>query len=351
MAFSQAKVILIPIKRTINFVFKLLFLSLSFSTMPHSKKQTKKMGVRFAYDLYKYHSPPVTPALTSASSIPSSSGPITPPQTSYAPHFPISSIPNFPTKPPRAHPLLESAAFIWDLIEKPTTIVVNNHKISSQLLVEQATNPPLPSHHRSSRGRSTFAHLMGPMWPSRISLTSSIIRCASTSQPMSSFHFTRPIKRGLLVRICNATGDSETSLLTIMSSEVEWSALISSWVVPGFTASPTPAAVQMNGSSTSLDLQLPLLLERQIWHPAFSSSQDLKALSHMLRSKDFVSKCLSSACSPHFTIKWGWISLSTSVSFQRFSVPITYTSGQFFTSPRFATSFPDDTIPWLLFFK
>ena len=103
------------------------------------------MGVRFAYDLYKYHSPPVTPALTSASSIPSSSGPITPPQTSYAPHFPISSIPNFPTKPPRAHPLLESAAFIWDLIEKPTTIVVNNHKISSQLLVEQATNPPLPA--------------------------------------------------------------------------------------------------------------------------------------------------------------------------------------------------------------
>ena len=130
---------------------------------------------------------------------------------------------------------------------------------------------PFPSHHRSSRhgGQSTFPHLMGPMWPSRIFLTLSTVRCASTSLPMNSFYFTRPIKRGLLVPTSNATGDSETSLLTIKSSEVEWSASISSWVIPGFTASPRPAAVQMNGSSTSLDLQLPLLLECQICHPAF----------------------------------------------------------------------------------
>ena len=48
----------------------------------------------------------------------------------------------------------------------------------------------------------------------------------------------------------NATGDSETSLLMIKSSEVEWSASISSWVEPGFTASPILAAMQMNGEST-----------------------------------------------------------------------------------------------------
>ena len=116
--------------------------------MPYSKNQTKKKGVRFAYDLHKYHSPPVTPALTFASSILSSSGPKTPPQTSPGPS-PYSD-PNFSKKPPshvvpRAHPLLESAAFIWDLIENPTTIVVHNYKISSRLLVEQATNPPLPA--------------------------------------------------------------------------------------------------------------------------------------------------------------------------------------------------------------
>ena len=156
---------LIPIKRVINFVFfdylnvhstaYLLPLSLylSFSTMPYSNKRKQ---VRFAYKLNKFHSP-VTPALTFASSIPTSSGPRTPPRMSHgflgpSPYYPISSVTNFLTKPPhykmlppRAHPLLESAAFIWDLIEKPTTIAVYNYTISSRLLLEQATNPPLPA--------------------------------------------------------------------------------------------------------------------------------------------------------------------------------------------------------------
>ena len=100
---------------------------------------------------------PVTSALTLASSIPSSSGLITLPQTSHG--FPGPSLhlrirfllfTNFPTKPPHymvlpcAHPLLESAAFIRDLIENPITIVVNNSTISRRLLVEQATNSPCP---------------------------------------------------------------------------------------------------------------------------------------------------------------------------------------------------------------
>ena len=115
------------------------------------KEQKEQKTVRFKYDMNEYRSPPATPALTSASSIPSSSGPITPPQTSHAPYYLISSVPDFTTKPshyvvlPRAHPLLESAAFFWDLKEKPSTIFVNNYKISSRLLVEQATNPPLPA--------------------------------------------------------------------------------------------------------------------------------------------------------------------------------------------------------------
>ena len=87
----------------------------------------KSRAVRFKYKMNEYRSPPATPALTSASSIPSSSGPITPPQTSHGIPEPSpysnSSYPNFSTKPPlyvvppRAHPLLESAALMWDFIE------------------------------------------------------------------------------------------------------------------------------------------------------------------------------------------------------------------------------------------
>ena len=125
-----------------------LYLSLSFSTMPTSRKQKQ---VRFAYR-DTFHSP-VTPALTFASSILSSPGPITPPQTSHGLPGPspytISYVPQFPGKPPlhsgplRPHPLLESAAVNWDLRENPSTIALSNYSLS-RMRVEQATTPPLP---------------------------------------------------------------------------------------------------------------------------------------------------------------------------------------------------------------
>ena len=126
------------------------FLSPCLSTMPTSRKQKQ---VRFAYRNI-FHSPP-TPALTIASSIMSSAGPITPPQMShglpgpspytisYDPHFP-AKLPHY-VAPLRLHPLLESAAVNWDLMENPSTITLDNYLLSSRLLVEQATTPPLPA--------------------------------------------------------------------------------------------------------------------------------------------------------------------------------------------------------------
>ena len=117
-----------------------------------TSKQQKQ--VRFAYRNI-FHSP-VTPALTFASSIPSTEEPITPPQTAHGLPGPspytIFYVPQFPANPPhyaqplRPHPLLESAMVNWDLIENPTsTITVNNYLLSSRLLVEHATTPPLPA--------------------------------------------------------------------------------------------------------------------------------------------------------------------------------------------------------------
>ena len=118
--------------------------------MPTFKKQKQ---VRFAYK-NTFHSP-FTPALTFASSISSSPEPITPPQMSHGLPGPspytISYVPQYPVKPPhyvgslRPHPLLESAAVNWDLIENPSTITLNNYLLSSRMLVEQATIPPLPA--------------------------------------------------------------------------------------------------------------------------------------------------------------------------------------------------------------
>ena len=122
----------------------------SLLTMPTSRKQKQ---VRFAYK-NTFHSPP-TPALTFASSIQSSAGLITPPQISHGLPGPspytISYVPQFPAKPPhyvgplRLHPLLESAAVNWDLMENPSTITLDNYLLPSRLLVEQATTPPLPA--------------------------------------------------------------------------------------------------------------------------------------------------------------------------------------------------------------
>lgn len=118
--------------------------------MPTSRKQKQ---VRFAYK-NTFHSPR-TPALTFASSISSSAGPITPPQMFHGLPGPspytISFVPQFPAKSPhyvgplRPHPLLESAAVNWNLMENPSAITLNNYLLSSRLLVEQATTPPLPA--------------------------------------------------------------------------------------------------------------------------------------------------------------------------------------------------------------
>ena len=64
-------------------------------------------------------------------------------KTSYAPElggkYPQSTFPFFP------HPLLESSAINWNMMEHPSTIMYNNERLSSQLLVNMATNPPLPA--------------------------------------------------------------------------------------------------------------------------------------------------------------------------------------------------------------
>ena len=126
---------------------------LSISTSTHisiTMPTFRQKQVRFAYR-NTFHSPR-TPALTFASSIPSSVGPITraPPQMSHGPPpYTISYVPKFLANPPhyvgplRPHPLLESAAVNWDLMENPSTLTLNNYLLSSRLLVEQATTPPL----------------------------------------------------------------------------------------------------------------------------------------------------------------------------------------------------------------
>ena len=121
----------------------------------------KSKQVRFAYQINKYHSPPatpiVTPALTFASSLPSSSsGPITPPHTShglpgpspYAISYPPKmggKYPHYAAGPIRPHRLLESSAMHWNMMEHPSTIRFNNYPLSSRVLVEAATTPPLPT--------------------------------------------------------------------------------------------------------------------------------------------------------------------------------------------------------------
>jgi len=113
---------------------------------------------------------------------------------------------------------------------------------------------PFPSSQYTSRGASMFTHPMAPMWPSETFLTPSTVRCTPTSPSMNSICFlTREIKKELLVPMSSAIGDSETPLLTIRRSEVEWSGSISSWATPGSMVSPTLVVVQMTGGSMSPD--------------------------------------------------------------------------------------------------
>lgn len=105
---------------------------------------------RFAYQ-NTYYSPALTPALTYASSIPSSSGLITPPSTgrglpgpspftiAYGRPPPVKHLPY--AGPVGPHRLLSTVN--WDLMEHSSTITRNN-RLSRRTLDEQATSPSLP---------------------------------------------------------------------------------------------------------------------------------------------------------------------------------------------------------------
>jgi hypothetical protein len=132
-----------------------LYLYLSFNTMPHTSMKPNNKRVHFA-KVNTFHSPapatPATPALSFGSSIPSSSGPITPPDTYHRLPGPTPYMISYvPAKNPqyvgpfRPHRLLESAAVNWNMMENPSTITLNHRHLSSRLLVEMATSRPLPA--------------------------------------------------------------------------------------------------------------------------------------------------------------------------------------------------------------
>ena len=129
-------------------------------------------------------------------------------RTIFASPYPISSFYQFPNETSSLHGASLRTPIVWISSVHSGFDRKSHHYCCEQLYNFEAiarwtgyqlTLPALsfPSHQRSSRGRSTFAHLMGLMWPSMIFLMPSIIRCAPTSPPMNSFRFTRPIKRGL----------------------------------------------------------------------------------------------------------------------------------------------------------
>ena len=134
--------------RAINFISTTqTFLSHRLSSMPISRNQ-KQFQLGFAYR-NTFHSP-LSPALTLASVLCRTDNSES--STNVSRPYTISYYaPQFPAKPPhcvrrlRPHPLLESAAVNWDLMENPSTITLNYYSLSSQLLVEQATTPPLPA--------------------------------------------------------------------------------------------------------------------------------------------------------------------------------------------------------------
>lgn len=110
--------------------------------------------VRFAYQNL-FHSPP-TPALSFCSSSISSDseGPITPPYTTqplpgpsnyFTRYSPFKRIrgPAY-SEPIRYHPLLNTAALTWDLLDHPSTARSNYKFISHRVLSEPATFPSLP---------------------------------------------------------------------------------------------------------------------------------------------------------------------------------------------------------------
>jgi hypothetical protein len=128
--------------------------------MPSKIKQ-----VRFAYQNLVYPAPipvPMPPGLSrSVSTVPSSSGPITPPDVRHPlpAHYalpkhayPHHGIPKAPSSTPRylgpasvaIHPYLATDGVVWDLMDPPSAIIRNRHSVSSRTLSEPATQPTLP---------------------------------------------------------------------------------------------------------------------------------------------------------------------------------------------------------------
>ena len=132
--------------------------------MPHYTT-TKPKKVRFAYK-NTFHSPPPlqTPTLSfSSSTIPSSSGMITPPSATrpipYVPSY-TPPKPSMPSSrylgPVRPHSYLDTSGVTWDLRDHQSAASRNHHSISSRALCEPATNPPLPFITISSSHRPWF---------------------------------------------------------------------------------------------------------------------------------------------------------------------------------------------------
>jgi len=115
-----------------------------------------KKYVRFAYKNTFYSPLAVpTPNLSfSSSTVPSSSGPITPPSTMKGLPGPMPFVPPYvPAKPmhssryaspARPHPYLDTSAVTWDMRDHQSAASRSHHSISNRTLCEPATNPPLP---------------------------------------------------------------------------------------------------------------------------------------------------------------------------------------------------------------
>ena len=114
---------------------------------------TKAKQVRFAYENIFYSPPPPeTPGLSFSSTIPSSSGLITPPSMTrsipYAPSYPLAKSIRMPfpryAGPVHPHSYLDMSSVTWDLRDHQSTASRNHHSISSWELCKPATNPALP---------------------------------------------------------------------------------------------------------------------------------------------------------------------------------------------------------------
>ena len=114
--------------------------------------QTKPKIVRFAYKNFFYS--PQIPISSFPPAPPPSQALITPPPTGYGlpgpspytlpypPHKTATSVKH--SGPVRAHPLLDTSAVTYDLMDHPSTITThNNYSLSTRTLHEQATTPPL----------------------------------------------------------------------------------------------------------------------------------------------------------------------------------------------------------------